>query len=117
MAIRKRASKRLKISTGNDVESGAKASYIRKLRRQQVNLTSSLRSEEETRLEEQLFGLDHSGRAFEESDVHHIDGGGWLDGLRSDKLKQKGLGEHFSLAEDSGLEDGLNAVEDDQVGF
>ena len=111
MAIRRR--KRLKISTGNDVGSGATASYMRKMRRQQANLASSVKNQEEKRLEEQLFGLDHSTQEAEGQNISYTANGGWLDSLRNEKLVQKSKDGTFTSKE--GEANGLTGVTDDQV--
>jgi U3 small nucleolar RNA-associated protein 18 len=110
-------SKRLKISTGDDKASGATGSHIRKSRKAAARAAALPKTEEEKRLEEQIFGLDCSNQdafAAEGDDaVDDLDAVpyamDWLGQKREEKLKSR------RGRADSGGEDELGALGDDQV--
>lgn len=119
MVHRHRASKRLKISTGDDAEqAGSTAAYRRKVRSGAARLASAVKTDEEKRLEEQLFGRDYSaveqaGDENEDNDkeLDLLEGpSDWLSQARDRKLKQRAV--------EAEEEDptGLAGVNNDDVG-
>ena len=93
MPLRRKKNQRLAVSTGDDKATGAQGSYVRKLRNQEAKANLKTKSAEEKRLEEEIFGLDHSTAVSDEDDETHeadlsLD---WLGQQRSKKLKLEGL--------------------------
>lgn len=109
--------KRLKISTGDEKASGATVSHIRKSRKAAARAAALPKTEEEKRLEEQIFGLDYSNQdAFAEEEDDAVDdldavpyAMDWLGQKREGKLKSR------RGRADSGEDDELGALGDDQV--
>lgn len=101
------------MSTGDDKATGAQGSYVRKLRNQEAKANLKTKSAEEKRLEEEIFGLDHSTAVSDEDDETHaadlsLD---WLGQQRSKKLKLEGLED---VQDDT---EGLGQLDDHEVGL
>lgn len=113
MPLRRKKNQRLAVSTGDDKATGAQGSYVRKLRNQEAKANLKTKSAEEKRLEEEIFGLDHSTAVSDEDDETHeadlsLD---WLGQQRSKKLKLEGLED---VQDDT---EGLGQLDDHEVGL
>lgn len=115
MALKKSRAKRLKISTGDDRADGATASYVRKSRIAQGKAAAAGKTDEERRLEEAVFGIDHSNSydAFEAAEPSTNVGMDWLGQKRREKLEEMGEAGHADEDQDDEMQD----VADDQVRF
>lgn len=127
--LKKRAAKRLKISTGDDRAGGATAKYASEMRRAERMAAAKGKSEEEKQLEEQLFGSRHAqpGEEGGEGDYDGVDAQDTLDWLgqkRKNKLRHQGEGQEAAASDNNDgeeeedldeLDTGLSGVADDQV--
>ena len=111
MALKKPRAKRLKISTGDDRADGATSSYVRKSRVAQGKAALAVKTDEERRLEEALFGLDHSN-SYDVFEAPEAEGMDWIGQKRREKLREVNSEEQIQEDEQ---DDEMQGMADDQV--